>query len=284
MTTPEATLPAEGRLKESAHALGFDVARIARADAAWDAGDRLSDFVSQGFHGDMGWMAETLERRRHPTTCGPTQNLRWSSASTTDPNTIRSNRLTRPEHATISVYAQNVDYHDLMKRKLKQLASSFATSTGNDVKIFVDTAPLMEKPLAHRAGLGWQGKHTNLVSREHGSWLFLGVMLTTADLTPNTAQRTPAAHAALASTSARHRLSRRPTRSMPGAAFPISPSKRRGRSPANSARPWATASMAATIASPSARGTSSPRPPARLPFIRAAELDRPASGRSGESR
>jgi epoxyqueuosine reductase len=94
--------------------------------------------------------------------------------------------LTRPEHATISVYAQNVDYHDLMKRKLKQLASSFATSTGNDVKIFVDTAPLMEKPLAHRAGLGWQGKHTNLVSREHGSWLFLGVMLTTADLTPDT--------------------------------------------------------------------------------------------------
>ena len=177
--------------------------------------------------------------------------------------------LTRREHATISVYAQNVDYHDLMKRKLKQLASAFATATGNDVKIFVDTAPLMEKPLAHRAGLGWQGKHTNLVSREHGSWLFLGVMLTTADLTPDA----PATDSCgtlhrPASTSARPAPSPRPTSSMPGAAFPISPSKRKARSRANSARPSATASMAATIASPSAPGTSSPRPPGKPPFIR----------------
>ena len=186
MTTPEAPLPAEGRLKESALALGFDVARIARADAAWDAGDRLSDFVSQGFHGDMGWMAETLERRRHPTHMWPDAKSALVVGLNYGPKHDPLEPLTRPEHATISVYAQNVDYHDLMKRKLKQLASSFATSTGNDVKIFVDTAPLMEKPLAHRAGLGWQGKHTNLVSREHGSWLFLGVMLTTADLTPDT--------------------------------------------------------------------------------------------------
>jgi epoxyqueuosine reductase len=93
--------------------------------------------------------------------------------------------LEHREHAAISVYAQNVDYHDLMKRKLKQLASAYAQEAGVDVKIFVDTAPLMEKPLAHRAGVGWQGKHTNLVSREKGSWLFLGVMLTSAELTPD---------------------------------------------------------------------------------------------------
>jgi epoxyqueuosine reductase len=182
---PPASL--EDLLKQHAAALGFDVARIARAHEAWEAGDRLADFVTQGFHGEMGWMAETLARRQHPTAM-------WSDAKSAvvvglnyGPKIDPLQPLTRPEHATISVYAQNVDYHDLMKRKLRQLASQFAASTGADVKIFVDTAPLMEKPLAHRAGLGWQGKHTNLVSREHGSWLFLGVMLTTADLAPDAA-------------------------------------------------------------------------------------------------
>lgn len=182
---PTATL--EAALKDSARALGFDVARIARADEAWPAGDRLADFVAQDFHGDMGWMAETLQRRQHPTAM-------WSDAKSAlvvglnyGPKIDPLAPLQRREHATISVYAQNTDYHDLMKRKLKQLASEFATKHGHDVKIFVDTAPLMEKPLAHKAGLGWQGKHTNLVSREHGSWLFLGVMLTTADLTPDAA-------------------------------------------------------------------------------------------------
>ena len=179
MTTPEASL------KDSARALGFDVARIARADAAWEAGDRLADFVAQGFHGDMGWMAETLLRRQHPTAMWPDAKSALVVGLNYGPKIDPLEPLTRREHATISVYAQNADYHDLMKRRLRQLASSFATATGHDVKIFVDTAPLMEKPLAHRAGVGWQGKHTNLVSREHGSWLFLGVMLTSADLTPD---------------------------------------------------------------------------------------------------
>jgi len=181
---PPASL--EDDLKARARALGFDVARIASASDAWPAGDRLTDFVTQGYHGEMGWMAETLERRQHPTHM-------WTDAKSAlvvglnyGPKIDPLEPLTRREHATISVYAQNVDYHDLMKRKLKQLASQFATANGHDVKIFVDTAPLMEKPLAHRAGVGWQGKHTNLVSREHGSWLFLGVMLTTAALTPDT--------------------------------------------------------------------------------------------------
>ena len=179
MTTPEALL------KDSARALGFDVARIARADAAWEAGDRLADFVAQGFHGDMGWMAETLLRRHHPTAMWPDAKSALVVGLNYGPKIDPLEPLTRREHATISVYAQNADYHDLMKRKLRQLASNFATTTGHDVKIFVDTAPLMEKPLAQKAGVGWQGKHTNLVSREHGSWLFLGVMLTSAGLTPD---------------------------------------------------------------------------------------------------
>jgi len=178
----------EDNLKASAKALGFDVARIARANAAWAAGDHLSDFVAAGRHGDMGWMAETLERRRHPTAMWPGAKSALVVGLNYGPKHNPLDPLTHPEHATISVYAQNVDYHDLMKRRLKQLASSFATTTGHDVKIFVDTAPLMEKPLAHRAGVGWQGKHTNLVSRDHGSWLFLGVMLTDADLTPDATQ------------------------------------------------------------------------------------------------
>lgn len=175
----------EDQLKAIAREAGFDVARIARADSAWEAGGRLTDFVAAGRHGDMGWMEETLERRSHPTAMWPDAKSALVVGLNYGPALDPLEPLTRPDHATISVYAQNVDYHDLMKRRLKQLASTFATTTGHDVKVFVDTAPLMEKPLAHRSGIGWQGKHTNLVSRDHGSWLFLGVMLTTADLKPD---------------------------------------------------------------------------------------------------
>ena len=175
----------EDQLKVIAREAGFDTARIARADAAWTAGAHLSDFVAAGRHGEMGWMKETLERRSHPTAMWPNAKSALVVGLNYGPKHDPLEPLTRPEHATISVYAQNVDYHDLMKRRLKQLASTFATTTGHDVKIFVDTAPLMEKPLAHRSGIGWQGKHTTLVSRDHGSWLFLGVMLTDADLTPD---------------------------------------------------------------------------------------------------
>ena len=183
MSTPE------DNLKASALALGFDIARIARADEAWLAGEHLTEFVAAGRHGDMGWMEETLERRRHPTAMWPGAKSALVVGLNYGPKHDPLEPLTHPAHATISVYAQNVDYHDLMKRRLRQVASHFATTTGSEVKIFVDTAPLMEKPLAHRAGVGWQGKHTNLVSRDHGSWLFLGVMLTDAALRPD-----PAAH------------------------------------------------------------------------------------------
>jgi epoxyqueuosine reductase len=175
----------EALLKAEAEAQGFSAVRIARADEAWAAGERLAEFVAEGRHGDMGWLAETVERRKAPTAMWPEAKSAVVVALNYGPGADPLAALEHRASATISVYAQNGDYHDLMKKRLKRLASEFATRTGHDVKVFVDTAPLMEKPLAERAGLGWQGKHTNLVSRDFGSWLFLGVMLTTAELTPD---------------------------------------------------------------------------------------------------
>jgi len=133
----------------------------------------------------MAWMEETLERRKHP-------RAMWDGARSAvvvgmnyGPDHDPLLGLQEKDLAVISCYAQGKDYHDLLKKRLKQLARRFAEETGADVKVFVDTAPLMEKPLAEASGLGWQGKHTNLVSQEHGSWLFLGVMLTSAELTPD---------------------------------------------------------------------------------------------------
>ncbi len=169
-------------LRDQAKACGFDVCRIARADAPWGAGDGLKDYVAAGHHASMGWMRDTLDRRSHPT------NM-WADAKSAivlgvnygpTKNPLKALELTST--GVISVYAQGGDYHKLVKKRLKMLARWFATKTGDQVKVFVDTAPLMEKPLAALSGLGWQGKHTNLVSREFGSWLFLGVILTAHDL------------------------------------------------------------------------------------------------------
>ncbi|MEI1247293.1 tRNA epoxyqueuosine(34) reductase QueG [Rhizobium aouanii] len=163
-------------------AKGFDLCRITRPDAIPEAKERLGQFIDAGRHGTMDWMAETRDRRGDPRTL-------WSEvrsvvvfglnyAPDEDPRAI----LDKPDKAAISVYARNRDYHDVIKGRLKEIATRFAARAGADVKVFVDTAPVMEKPLAEAAGLGWQGKHTNLVSRVHGSWLFLGTMFTTADL------------------------------------------------------------------------------------------------------
>ncbi|MGR9479800.1 tRNA epoxyqueuosine(34) reductase QueG [Rhizobium leguminosarum] len=163
-------------------AKGFDLCRITRPDAIPQAKERLGQFIDAGRHGTMDWMAETRDRRGDPRTL-------WSEvrsvvvfglnyAPEEDPRGI----LDKPDKAAISVYARNRDYHDVIKGRLKEIATRFAARAGVDVKVFVDTAPVMEKPLAAAAGLGWQGKHTNLVSRMHGSWLFLGTMFTTADL------------------------------------------------------------------------------------------------------
>ncbi len=169
-------------LRTQARAAGFDVCRIADAHTPWNAGDGLQRYVEAGHHGSMAWMQDTLLRRQHPTHM-------WSEARSAMVLGINYGPTENPLHAlkhtsngVISVYAQGGDYHKLVKKRLKALAGWFAKTYGADVKVFVDTAPLMEKPLAARSGLGWQGKHTNLVSREFGSWLFLGVILTDADL------------------------------------------------------------------------------------------------------
>jgi epoxyqueuosine reductase len=175
----------ETSLRSSARALGFDAVRIASAADAWEAGARLADFIAKDRHGEMGWMADTMARRSHPQAMWPAARSAVVVAINYGPRSSPLAQLARTEDAAISVYAQNVDYHDLIKKRLKRLAGEFAAATGADVKVFVDTAPLMEKPLAHRSGMGWQGKHTNLVSREHGAWLLLGVMLTDAELVPD---------------------------------------------------------------------------------------------------
>ncbi|MFN3669012.1 MAG: tRNA epoxyqueuosine(34) reductase QueG [Brevundimonas sp.] len=172
-------------IRTAAAGLGFDVCRFASASEPWSAGERLAHFVEAGRHGDMGWMETTLERRAHPTAM-------WSEARTAIVLGLNygPDRDPLPEMADrsagyISVYARGDDYHEVIKGRLKTLAGQIAARTGEDVKVFVDTAPLMEKPLAQRAGLGWQGKHTNLLSRTHGNWLFLGVILTAAALEPD---------------------------------------------------------------------------------------------------
>ncbi|HEX5379359.1 MAG TPA: tRNA epoxyqueuosine(34) reductase QueG [Phenylobacterium sp.] len=175
-------------IRERALALGFDACRFASAEDAWPAGARLAEFVAAGRHGEMGWMAETQQRRAHPTAM-------WSGARSAvmlgvnyGPEVDPMLALEDPSRAAISAYAQGDDYHELIKGRLKQLGGWMAGRFGGELKVFVDTAPLMEKPLAQRAGLGWQGKHTNLVSRQFGSWLFLGSILTELDLPPDPAE------------------------------------------------------------------------------------------------
>jgi len=177
------------RIKAIARDLGFDAAGIARADAPWDSawnpGDELARFVELGRHGDMAWMADTAERRSHPQAMWAEARSAIVVAMNYGPADDPMPALERRGEGVISVYARGNDYHDLMKKRLKQLARAVVAETGADVKVFVDTAPLMEKPLAARAGIGWQGKHTNLVSRQLGSWFFLGVVLTSAALEPD---------------------------------------------------------------------------------------------------
>jgi epoxyqueuosine reductase len=168
---------------------GFDVARIADATAPWDAGERLMAFLGEGHHGTMAWMETTAPRRCHPTAMWPEAlgavMLGLNYAPPGDPLAV----LAEGTRGAISVYAQGDDYHDVVKKRLKAFAGALHRRLGAEVKVFVDTAPLMEKPLAARAGLGWQGKHTNLVSRTHGSWLFLGCVLVAAKLEADTPEQ-----------------------------------------------------------------------------------------------
>jgi epoxyqueuosine reductase len=176
-------------LKKRAAVLGFDAAAIADAAQPWPAAARLQAFLEASRHGEMAWMADTAARRAHPLALWPEARsavmLGLSYAPAHNPLTL----LQDPNAGAISAYAARKDYHDVIKARLKQLGAWIAQETEAPVKVFVDTAPLMEKPLAERAGLGWQGKHTNLVSRTHGSWLLLGAILTAAALPSDPAEQ-----------------------------------------------------------------------------------------------
>ncbi len=158
--------------------LGFADLRFLDIPSSWAASERLKAFVEAGLHGQMQWMEDTLERRAHPTAMWPDAKSAIVLGFNYGPDTDPLEQLQHPQNANISVYARGDDYHDLIKKKLKALGGFIAQNFDCQLKVFVDTAPLMEKPLAHLSGLGWQGKHTNLVSRDFGSWLFLGVILT----------------------------------------------------------------------------------------------------------
>jgi epoxyqueuosine reductase len=176
-------------LIEEAKAVGFDAVAFTGPDAIPQAPQRLRQYIADGHHADMRWMEETEERRANPSVLWPEVRSIMVLAMNYGPDSNPLSILEHKDRAAISVYAQNRDYHDIIKGKLKHIASRFAARAGQDVKVFVDTAPVMEKPLAQAAGLGWQGKHTNLVSRELGSWLFLGSIFTTAEIPPDEPDR-----------------------------------------------------------------------------------------------
>lgn len=174
--------PLEDRLRRKAREEGFADLRIADPGAAAQAGGRLQEFLSFGREGDMAWLKETAARRADPRVLWPGARSAILLAMSYAPEIDALERLAHKDTGVISVYALGRDYHDVIKGKLKQLAQWLARETEEEVKVFVDTAPLMEKPLAEAAGLGWQGKHTNLVSRSLGSWFFLGAILSAAEL------------------------------------------------------------------------------------------------------
>ncbi len=172
------------RLRAEAARLGFAAFGVARADAAPLSAARLAAWIADGCHGDMLWMADTMARRSSPTALWPDVKSVVMLGMPYSPALSALRHRDAPDVGVVSVYALGGDYHDLIKRRLKALARWLVAEVRAELKVFVDTAPVMEKPLAEAAGLGWQGKHTNLVSRDHGSWLFLGAIYTTIELPP----------------------------------------------------------------------------------------------------
>jgi epoxyqueuosine reductase len=173
------------RIFDKAVELGFSAWGIARADAVSEAGERLREWLTAGHHGEMGWMEARADQRASPEGLWPEAKsviaLAMSYAPATDPLALAE----ASDRGRISVYAQGSDYHKVVKKALKAMGRWLADECGCQLKVFVDTAPVMEKPLSAAAGIGWQGKHSNLLNREHGSWLFLGVIYTTLELEPD---------------------------------------------------------------------------------------------------
>jgi epoxyqueuosine reductase len=185
---PNSTSDLKAAIRARATAEGFDLVRFAGADAPPLAGERLDFYLADGRHGTMDWMARNADRRADPRTLWPDARSVIVLGVNYGPAHDPLRALERKDRGTISVYAQNADYHDVIKAKLKRLAGDIAAKHGCEVKVFVDTAPVMEKPIAQSAGAGWQGKHTNLVSREFGSWLFLASIFTTLEIAPDEAE------------------------------------------------------------------------------------------------
>jgi epoxyqueuosine reductase len=185
LDTPNARSDLSQMLRAEAQKLGFEAVGIARLSEDAGLRGRLAHFLNENRHGDMDWMETHADRRGDPLRLWPEAKSAVVFGQSYAPPDNPLEALGRRSNAAISVYAKGRDYHDVLKKRIKSLARSFARKSSNEVKVFVDTAPLMEKPLAAKAGLGWQGKHTILVSRDYGNWLFLGVMLTTADLEPD---------------------------------------------------------------------------------------------------
>jgi len=169
-------------LTNEARALGFDCIGVTDPDAIAEAGRHFHEFLESGAHGDMDWLGANPERRADPRVLWPDVRSVIMLGVNYGPDENPLAILEQRTRGAISIYAQGDDYHDLIKKRLKTLARWLVAASGAEVKVFVDTAAVMEKPLAQAAGLGWQGKHTNLVSREFGSWLFLGAIFTTLDL------------------------------------------------------------------------------------------------------
>jgi epoxyqueuosine reductase len=181
--------PIREAIRDRALASGFDAVGFAEAYLGADARAGLGEFIARGYHGDMGWLAGTAARRSDPQTLWPEARtvivLGVNYGPEDDPLALTERR----DRGVVSVYARGRDYHDTLKRRLKALAHWIEERWPGALKLFVDTAPVMEKPLAERAGLGWQGKHTNLVSRQFGSWLFLGEIYLSLELEPDAAER-----------------------------------------------------------------------------------------------
>lgn len=173
-------------LEAEARNAGFSAMGICRPDAmAAETVPALRRFIDAGHHGDMGWMADRAAWRGDPSALWPEARSVIMLAENYGPDDNPLEQLARRDRAAVSVYARNRDYHDLVKKRLKRLGRWLVDQTGAEIKVFVDTAPVMEKPLAEAAGLGWRGRHTNLVSRELGSWFFLGAIFTTAEIAPD---------------------------------------------------------------------------------------------------
>ncbi|WP_246831409.1 tRNA epoxyqueuosine(34) reductase QueG [Pseudotabrizicola formosa] len=185
---PAMTDDLKSRLHARALEEGFSAMRVTTPNAIPQAAERLAAFVAQGRHGQMGWMAERMGWRGDPTALWPQARSVIMLAESYAPEETPLPLLNLHDRGVISVYAQGKDYHDLVKRRLKRLGRWLVDQAGCEIKVFVDTAPVMEKPLAQAAGLGWQGKHTNVLSRDLGNWFFLGAIFTTLDLAPDASE------------------------------------------------------------------------------------------------